>query len=191
MWNRISDPAAVIDEDLLESIANGNEAAFLAVYRRRQASIYRYALHLCGMTDVAADVVQETFLALLKGAAKLNADRGTVLAWLFAVARKQTLRQMAARRRHLSLEDEACELPEPAGVLDELEQAQLLERLREVIPTLPPVYREVLVLCDMQGLPYEDVAAITGCPIGTVRSRLHRGRALLAGKMRTMVGFAS
>jgi RNA polymerase sigma-70 factor (ECF subfamily) len=57
--------------------------------------------------------------------------------------------------------------------------------------TLPPVYREVLVLCDMQELSYDEVAAIAGCPTGTVRSRLHRARALLAGKLKPLVGIPS
>ena len=94
------------DELLLAALARGEESAFLIVYRRRQASIYRYALHLCGDSDVAAETVQETFLALLLDAGRLDGTRGTVLAWLFAVARNQVFRQMRARDRHLSLEDE-------------------------------------------------------------------------------------
>jgi len=70
------------DELLLAAIARGEETAFLIVYRRRQASIYRYALHLCGDADVTAETVQETFMALLRDAVRLDATRGTVLAWL-------------------------------------------------------------------------------------------------------------
>ena len=94
------------DELLLAALARGEEQAFLIVYRRRQSSVYRYAFHLCGDADVAAETVQETFLALLRDAGRLDATRGTVLAWLFAVARNQVLRQLRARHRYLSLEDE-------------------------------------------------------------------------------------
>ncbi|MFN0105111.1 MAG: RNA polymerase sigma factor [Bryobacteraceae bacterium] len=180
------------DEVLLSAVARGEELAFLVVYRRRQAAIYRYALHLGGDDDVAAETVQETFLALLRDARRLDAARGTVLAWLFAVARNQVLRQMRARRRHLSLEEDDLDEPVASGcVLADLEQEQVSSRLRELMAALPAVYREVLVLCDMQELSYQEVADITGIPIGTVRSRLHRGRALLADKLRPLVRYSS
>lgn len=180
------------DELLLAAIARGEETAFLIVYRRRQASIYRYALHLCGDADVTAETVQETFMALLRDAVRLDATRGTVLAWLFAVARNQVLRQLRARNRHLSLEDEDHFEPVASGcVLADLEREQLAGRLQELMETLPAAYREVLVLCDMQELSYEEVASIAGCPMGTVRSRLHRARAMLAGKLRPLVRYSS
>lgn len=180
------------DELLLPALARGDEAAFLVVYRRRQSSVYRYALHLSGDADVAAEVVQETFLILLGHAGRLDAARGTVLAWLFAVARNQVLRQMRARKRHLSLnDDEQGELAASGCLASDFEQEQLSSRLRELMATLPPVYREVLVLCDMQELTYEEVASIAGCPTGTVRSRLHRARAMLAEKLKPLVGYSS
>lgn len=197
MWNRRVQPNSEAtkeesDEVLLPSLAKGNEEAFLAVYRRRQASIFRYALHLGGDPDVAAEVVQETFLALLRDAGKLDAGRGTVLSWLFSVARNQVLRQLRLRQRHLSLDAEENEEPAIEGsVLMELEQQELRGRLQDAMSTLPPLYREVLVLCDMQELSYEQVALIAGCPTGTVRSRLHRARALLAGKLRPSVRYAT
>ena len=180
------------DERLLPAVARGEEKAFLAVYRRRQASVYRYAFHLCGDADIAAETVQETFLALLRDAARLDAARGTVVAWLFAVARNQVLRQLRSRDRYLSLDEEDQLEPLAAGcVLTDLEQEQFAGRLQELMSTLPAVYREVLVLCDMQELSYEQVAAIAGCPTGTIRSRLHRARAMLAEKLRPLVRYSS
>ena len=76
-------------------------------------------------------------------------------------------------------------------VLADLQQEQLASRLHELMATLPAVYREVLVLCDMQELTYREVAAIAGCPTGTVRSRLHRARAMLAEKLRPLVRYSS
>jgi len=195
MWQRwtrtqLESESEQSDELLLKAVGRGEEPAFLAIYRRRQASIYRYAMHLCGDADVAAEAVQETFMALLRDASRLDASRGTVLAWLFAVARNQVLRQLRSRQRHLSLEDEDQAEPVASGcVLADLEQEQLTSRLHELMATLPPVYREVLVLCDMQELSYEEVSSIAGCPTGTVRSRLHRARAMLAGKLRPLVRY--
>ena len=196
MWKRWFGPQpepeiAHSDEALLPALSDGDEAAFLTIYRRRQAALFRYAAHLTGDEDVAAEVVQETFLALIRDAKKLDASRGTVLSWLFAVARNQVLKQMASRRRHLSLEEEDRPEPAAAGCLEtEFEQEQAAARVREMLATLPPAYREVLVLCDMQELSYEEVAAIAGCPLGTVRSRLHRARMMLAGKLKPLVGSA-
>lgn len=193
-WTRTQPEAEaeLSDELLLPALARGEESAFLVVYRRRQASIYRYALHLSSDPDIAAEVVQDTFLSLLRDAGRLDASRGTVISWLFAVARNQVLRQLRSRRQHLSLEeDEQGELVAAGCMVTELEQEQLSSRLRDTMATLPPVYREVLVLCDMQELSYEEVAAIAGCPTGTVRSRLHRARALLAGKLKPLVGLPS
>jgi RNA polymerase sigma-70 factor (ECF subfamily) len=179
------------DESLLGRLAAGDQAAFLVIYRRRQRSVYRYSLHMAGDEEVAADVVQETFMVLLREAGRLDPALGTVHAWLFAVARKQVLRALTAKRKYISLEEDSTGEPLTDGcVLDDLEHSQLLEKLRDLIPTLPPVYREVLVLCDMQGLAYDDVASIAACPVGTVRSRLHRARALLAGKLKPLVGQA-
>lgn len=192
MKSRTTDIEDRSDESLLGRLAQGCEAAFLVIYRRRQRSVYRYSLHMAGDEEVAADVVQETFMALLREAGRLDPALGTVQAWLFAVARKQVLRALAAKRRYLSLDEDTGSEPLIDGcVLEDLEQSQLLEKLRDLIPTLPPVYREVLVLCDMQGLAYEEVATIAACPVGTVRSRLHRARALLAGKLKPLVGQAS
>lgn len=180
------------DEELLPALSLGDERAFLTVYRRRQSSVYRYALHLGGDADVAAESVQEAFLALLRDAGRLDPSRGTVIAWLFAVTRNQVLRQLRSRRRHLSFDEADQAEPATSGsVLAELEQEQLSGRLQEILATLPAVYREVLVLCDMQELTYDEVAAIAGCPTGTVRSRLHRARALLAGKVKPLVGYSS
>lgn len=194
MWKRWfgTQPAAdpeQSDEALLPALADGEESAFLAIYRRRQASVFRYALHLAGDEEIAAEVVQETFLTLLREGGRLDARRGTVVSWLFAVARNQVLRQLAARRRHLSLEEEEQqEIASGVCLETGLEQEQTAARVREMLATLPPVYREVLVLCDMQEMSYEEVAAVAGCPVGTVRSRLHRARAMLAGKLRPAMG---
>lgn len=181
---------STVDELLLDAIAEGDERAFLILYRRREPAIFRYAINMAGDRDLASEVVQETFLALLRESGNLNPERGAVMAWLYAVARNQILRQLTSRRRHLSLDDDDVDDPvAPGSALDDLEQGQLVELVREAIPTLPVAFREALILCDMQGLSYEEAAAAAGCPVGTVRSRLHRARALLAVKLKSTVGY--
>jgi RNA polymerase sigma-70 factor, ECF subfamily len=194
MWTPWPKPSAEeerSDEELLPAVARGSEAAFLTVYRRRQSALFRYALHLGGDEEIAAEVVQETFLALLRGAGRLDGTKGTVQAWLYAVARNQVMKQLQSQRRHTRLEEEEAESLTAQGCpAAEFEQMERNGRVREALATLPEVYREVLILCDMEDLPYETVASIAECPVGTVRSRLHRGRALLAAKLKLVVGYS-
>lgn len=142
---------------------------------------------MTGDAEIAADAVQETFLALLRQAGSLDTGRGALLAWLFAVARKQVLRHLAAAGRHVSLGEDAETAPAAGDFVVDLEREQLAEMLRGAVASLPFLYREAVVLCDMQGLSYEDAAVAMECPVGTVRSRLHRGRALVAEKLEPIV----
>lgn len=181
-----SDPAG--DFDLLQRLRRGDEAAFLELYRRRQAAIYRFALHLSGSTAAAEDIVQEVFITLLRGDCGFNPERGTLSGYLFGIARKQALRLMERGRADFAI-DEAGEdavltqLTVDDDPLKEYTHRESIEALRRAVAALPRRYREVVILCDLEEVDYADAAAALGCPIGTVRSRLHRARALLLEKL--------
>src|ERR1700685_1008514 len=104
------------DEDLLIQLRQGDEAAFLARYRKRQAALYRFALQMSGSSGVAEDITQEVFLALLRGECGFNAERGTLSGYLFGIARKLVLRQMERGRADVALDTDPEEstLPELA-----------------------------------------------------------------------------
>lgn len=176
------------DEDLLMRIRSGDEGAFLGLYRRRQGAIYRFTLHMSGSATVAEDITQEVFLALLREECGYDPVRGTLSGYLFGIARKLVLRHLERSRADVQLEPEAEDsaLPELAVSEDPLENLTQYERvaaLRRAVVTLPRRYREVVVLCDLEEVDYADAALALGCPIGTVRSRLHRARALLLEKL--------
>lgn len=176
------------DEDLLVRLRRGEEAAFLALYRKRQAALYRFALQMSGSAVVAEDITQEVFLALLRGECGFNPERGSLSGYLFGIARKLVLRQMERGRADVALDSDAEEtaLPELAvkdDTLADLTHREGIEALRRAVAALPRRYREVVVLCDLEEVDYADAAAALGCPIGTVRSRLHRARALLLEKL--------
>jgi RNA polymerase sigma-70 factor, ECF subfamily len=176
------------DDELLIRIQSGDEAAFLLLYRRRQAALYRFAVHMSGSTTVAEDVVQEVFLALLREACGYDPDRGTLSGYLFGIARKLILRQAERGRSDVALEieqDEAspAELAVNDDPLLDLTRREGIEALRRAVQALPRRYREVVVLCDLEEVDYADAAVALGCPIGTVRSRLHRARGLLLEKL--------
>ena len=178
---RDSDSAS--DGDLLRRMKSGDEDAFTALYRRHQAAVFRFALQMSGSSEVAEEVTQETFMVLVDGAKNYNPDRGALGAFLFGVARNHVLRVMERRRPMAAGLDEAI----PAEIEDEgerFDRSRQIAALRKAVLALPAHYREVVVLCELQELDYSEAAALLDCPVGTIRSRLNRARALLAGRLR-------
>ena len=170
------------DAALLEQALRGAEDAFTALYRRRQGGVYRFALQMTGSRAIAEDVTQETFLALLLHGGRYDEARGTVASFLYGIARNLVMRRLD-RRNWAELEiDEGCAGPE--DLLADLTRRESIEQVRQAVLSLPPVFREVVVLCDLQDSSYEDAAMALACPVGTVRSRLNRGRAMLARKLK-------
>jgi len=109
-----------------------------------------------------------------------------VKAWLSGIARNHARRRLEREREVVPLDDDH-DVPETAVDLDPLDaltRSERIEGLRKAILTLPVAYREAVVLCDLEELTYAEAAAALECAVGTVRSRLHRGRALLGMKMR-------
>jgi RNA polymerase sigma-70 factor (ECF subfamily) len=180
------DVVPVPDEVLLERIAAGDAAALTMLFRRRQQNVYRFALHLTGSPAVADDVTQDVFVEVIRSPSRFVPGRSAVAAWLCGIARNLVRRRLEADHTLEATDDGTLEaaLPVvPAGVLEDLAHAERLESLRKAILTLPLRYREAVVLCDLHEMPYAEAADAIGCAIGTLRSRLHRGRALLTAKM--------
>jgi RNA polymerase sigma-70 factor (ECF subfamily) len=176
------------DDELLLGMRSGDERAFVALYRRRQAAIYRFALHMSGSAAVAEDVTQEVFLALIREECGFDPRRGTLSGYLFGIARKLVLRNVERGRSDVALETdlESSAIPELTvndDALADLMHREGIEALRRSVLALPRRYREVVVLCDLEEVDYGVAAVVLGCPIGTVRSRLHRARALLLEKL--------
>ena len=168
------------DAELLAAIAAGTEQAFVDLYARRRAEVYRFAFAMAKSRSFAQDVTQEVFLNVLENAARFDATKGTVRAWLFGCARYVILDRLRLERRW---SQERAEEAGEHGSDEHVLLQQRAARLHEAVAQLPVEYREALVLCELQELSYAETAAVLACPIGTVRSRLHRGRALLAAML--------
>ena len=177
------------DGDLLRLISQGDEGAFLAFYRRHQGAVYRFALQMSGRVEIAEEVTQDVFMVVMGSARQYDAKRGSVAAYLYGVARNFVLRRLEQERAYVTAVDDpdsehADLATNDPGPLADLTRNERVESLRKAVLALPPAYREVVVLCDLHEMDYAEAAAALECAIGTIRSRLHRARALLAEKMR-------
>jgi RNA polymerase sigma-70 factor (ECF subfamily) len=175
------------DTDLLRELRAGSAPAFAALYRRHQGPLYRFVLLRCGSPASAADVVQEAFMGLLTGRFVFDPLRGQLNHFLFGVARNLILKLEGARRQHAvpdSEDGEEAELPDDAaGPLARLLHDEAAEEVRRALALLAPHYRDAVILYEMHELSYAEIADICGIDIGTVRSRLSRGRAALAKRL--------
>ena len=169
------------DAELLERIGVGAEEAFIELYRRRRHDVFRFAYALARSVSVAQDVTQDVFLNVLEHAARYDAGKGTVRAWLYGCARHVVLDRFRADAR--LAHGAPCEEEVACNGEDEVFRDQQVRRLHAQIMQLPLEYREAIVLCELSELSYAETATVLACPIGTVRSRLHRARALLAEKL--------
>ena len=169
---------------MLKRARAGDELAFEELFSRYQRGLYRYALHMCGAAT-ADDIVQDTFLAVLKAGAGFDEHRGTAGAYLFGIARHLVLKRLGSRYVGTTDGIDGIESrPAPdLSALDVLSRQETVLAVRSAIASLPPAFRETIVLCELEEMDYQTVAAVLACPIGTVRSRLHRARGLLADRL--------
>jgi RNA polymerase sigma-70 factor (ECF subfamily) len=169
----------------MERFRDGEREAFSALYQAHYASVFRFAFFMTGDRTRAGEVTQDVFVWLVHHPGDFNADRGDLGAFLAGVARKYVHRLQRHDRRWMPLDAASASAGEPygSGFANCLEREQEAGQLRKAIAALPVRYREAVLLCDLQERSYEDAAAIMGCASGTVKSRLHRARELLARKV--------
>ncbi|MGB7729786.1 MAG: sigma-70 family RNA polymerase sigma factor [Candidatus Acidiferrum sp.] len=178
------------DDALLKRSAKGDERAFAELYRRHQAPLFRFAVRMTGSTWAAEEIVQDVFMMLVREPKKYDVTRGTLGAFLYGVARNRIMKHLERTPRDFSL-DEAGQsdrdvYPQLQEQMTPARWAELRERreqVRSAVLELPPEFREAVVLCELEEMSYDEAARTLDCPVGTIRSRLHRGRALLLAKL--------
>ncbi|MBI2888037.1 MAG: sigma-70 family RNA polymerase sigma factor [Chloroflexi bacterium] len=181
------------DEILVQASRQGDLDGFNLLVDRYQGQVYNLALRVLHDHAAAEDATQETFVAAFRGLASYRG--GSFRAWLMRIAvnrchdelRRQRRRPAQSLDRPLGPEDQPPEVADPvAGPEDLALQRERGRALAGLLLDLPPDQRVAVVLSDVQGFSYEEIAAATGAGLGTVKSRLSRGRArlrdLLAGQ---------
>jgi RNA polymerase sigma-70 factor (ECF subfamily) len=188
------------DADLVSRLRRGDAAAARELYQRHGAALLRFGLAMCNSHQTAEDIVHDTFVEILRAPVRFDPSRGSVIGYLFGIARHRmgrvtrvSMRDAGQRLSDPTAGDDGFDivtgLPESAAhegandAGDEIDRANDIERVRAAVFDLPRVHREVVVLCDLEELSYATAAEILSCPIGTVRSRLSRARALLATRL--------
>ncbi len=167
------------DEELYRLMKQGDREAFGELYERRSPGLRRYALHMSGSPAAAEEVAHEVFIQLMRSATNFDDRRGSLEGWMYGVARN--LVRVIRRKGPV---EEPVDQPVKHDILGGLINEEALAALQAGIRELPELYRDAVILCDIEEKSYEESAKVMGCPVGTVRSRLHRARGLLAAKVK-------
>jgi len=174
----------VADDDaaLVSALGTGDADALARLYRRESGPVYRYALALCGNPAWAADAVQDAFMQLMQRPQGFDAARGSVGAYLAGIVRHRVLAQWREPLQADEGEDAETATPD-ASPERLLVQRQDSDAVWAAVRRLPWVFREALILVDLQERPYAEAAQIAGVELNTLRTRLHRARQRLAQQL--------
>ncbi len=170
------------DTEYMARLAAGDANALRPLYEKHGRALLRFSAAMCRSRQVAEDLVHDTFVALLREPFSFDPTLGTVYGYLCGVLRHRVSRHFRQQKRWVALdtEDESTAPQAPAhNPADEIARSEETAAFRRAMLDLPLQHREIIALCDLEELPYATVATILQVPIGTVRSRLHRARALL------------
>jgi RNA polymerase sigma-70 factor (ECF subfamily) len=170
-----------LDVELVERHRGGDDAAFGEVYQRFGEMVYNVALRLSGHREEASDLTQEIFLRIYRHLGGFG-GRSTLKTWIFRVAVNHCRDRLS--RHQVTTEpidggthDQRTDFADPSRSPEELAlAADDGRRVADCLDRLPHCFREAVVLRDIEGLSYEEIADVLGIRVGTVRSRIARGR---------------
>lgn len=176
------------DSELLRKCRAGDQGAWGELVARHTRRVFGLAYRFVGRVDEAEDLTQETFVKVYQNLDRYRESDGAFPTWLMTVARNQAIdhyrrrKEERLRRTEEPLGMDSLSSPDE-GPLRSLERDERVQLVRRGLRTLPADLREPLILCDLQGLAYEEAAAILSVPLGTVKSRINRGRLELAKRL--------
>lgn len=176
------------DHDLVPRCRGGDEAAWRALVSLHTRRVFALAYRFTGRVDEAEDLTQEVFVKVYQTLDRYRQGDGSFGSWLMAVARNHAIDHYRRRRQDALRHAEEPEVLDGVasgdeGPLRSLERAERVRLVHRGLRALPEELRAPLILCDLQGLPYEEVAETLQIPLGTVKSRINRGRLELAKRL--------
>jgi RNA polymerase sigma-70 factor (ECF subfamily) len=178
------------DQALLERCAGGDRDAFTVLYRRYERPVFSVLLRLAGRRALAEEWLQEAFTRVWLAAATHDPARGAVKPWIYTIAvntARTELSRRSARAPHVSIDQPGLELADAAAgeppLVEGLDGGRQAEILAEALRALPGYMREVVVLRCSRELSFAEIAAVTGAPEGTLKSRFHRAVIALRGRV--------
>jgi RNA polymerase sigma-70 factor (ECF subfamily) len=167
------------DAALVQSIVEGQVEDFRLVVLRYEQSLFRFFARFGFAAEAREDLAQETFLRAFRALSSFDAARGSLAAWLFTIARNLAASERG-RTRHLREVAPSDRSPdarsESDGPVELHERAEAVARIRRALEGLPDALHSTFVLAEISDLSLKEVAAIEGCALGTVKSRVHRAR---------------
>lgn len=182
------------DGDLVTRCRSGDEAAWRELVARHTRRVFGVAYRFTGRVDEAEDLTQEVFVKVYESLDRFREAAGAFPTWLVTVARNQAIDHYRRRRqeRLRTTDDPAVldVLPAPGSdsPLRALERQERVSLIQRMLRALPEELRQPVILCDLEGMPYEEIASALGLPLGTVKSRINRGRLELAKRLRGRLG---
>jgi RNA polymerase sigma-70 factor (ECF subfamily) len=171
-------PERDTDELLLEMAGAGDAAAFIHLYKRHRAAIFRFSYRLTGSVEVAEDITHDCFLSLIRKPENFQPNRATLRTYLLSAARNLWLKQLRSSGREGTLDelDEDRLISPDREPLNRLLDNELSMKVQQAVSSLPPLQREALVLFEYEGLALSEIASLIGTDVGAVKSRIHRAR---------------
>lgn len=172
------------EKELIARLQSRDEAAFEELIRLYEKKVYTLCVRMCGNTEDAEEAAQDAFLALWRGIDRFRQE-SSLSTWIYRLAANACIDLIRRRKKSagsISLDDEELfvDAQDPAPQPHELaEQREAQRALREGLMSLPPEYRSILILREIEGLSYSEIAAVQELELGTVKSRISRGRTLL------------
>jgi RNA polymerase sigma-70 factor (ECF subfamily) len=161
---------------MVERMMAGDESALSALYDRYSGMLFAMLVRILRDPQAAEEILQDLFLQLWRGAARFDASRGSLPAWLMVIGRNRALSRLRTREHREIPEDieafPANAVPSSVNLEDDAERHLLMEKLRTAMATLPTEQREAVELAYFEGMTQTEIAARTGSPLGTVKSRV-------------------
>lgn len=185
------------DEELVRQCQAGNQEAFVILMKRYKVMVTNFVCRFIGDYDKAVDIAQETFVRLFRFSHKYS-ETARFSTWLLAIAanlaRTELRRQKSRHTVSLSSygindddDQEAWQIPDETWLPDSrIDTTVISQRVQQALMLVSPTNREVVILRDMLQLSYEEISAVTGCELGTVKSRINRGRKRLQEELRDL-----